>query len=211
MPLIDIIILSSEEASTQNTCDNLADISSINLRQIWVFPIPPVPQRRQEHLDINLLSVQWMKIFRSLLSTSSCPTNNELVLGFWSKRNFLLLVLVGRILLFWQMKYVLLTICTAHKRDLLQQNFHQRWVRSGHSPRDPRQDRESRNCQQNPRANSLSNSQSDFVLIPSILALRHRETRAVMYYGWPNPWAKWLVISNDNREHGMDTDCRWSF
>jgi hypothetical protein len=73
IPLKDIIMLSGEEASIQNTCEKLdqkvktllsylsdkdiylSDISSVNLRQIWVFPIPPIPQRRQERLDLSLL------------------------------------------------------------------------------------------------------------------------------------------------------------
>ena len=106
MPLRDMVILSTEEASTQNTCENLPDISSINLRQIWVFPTPPVPQRRQEHLDINSLSAEWIKIFRSLSSTSFWPTNKGLVFGFWSTGIFIW-VLAGRMLLFWQIRYVI--------------------------------------------------------------------------------------------------------
>ena len=99
IPLSDMLMLSSEEASTQNTCDNLeykinsavkgnvktinylSDISSVNLRQIWVFPIPPVPQRRQERLNINSLSAPWTKIFPSLSSTSFCPVNSGLEFG----------------------------------------------------------------------------------------------------------------------------------
>ena len=64
-----------------------------------------------------------------------------------------------------------------------------------------------------PRANNLSNSRRDLVLIPWILALWHRATspRAMMDYVWPKICAKWRVISNNNREHSMVTDCGWSF
>ena len=56
-----------------------------------------------------------------------------------------------------------------------------------------------------PRANSLSKSQRGFVLIP-IVALWHRATMVIMDYGWPKTCAKRLVISNDNREHGVVTN-----
>ena len=79
MPLRDIPMLSSEDASTQNKWENLTrnesrvidgkvgtylgDISSTNLRQICVFPIPPIPQRRH---DCRLLVTSWINIFSSL-------------------------------------------------------------------------------------------------------------------------------------------------
>ena len=72
IPLNDTKMLSREEASTQKMCKKLvcenksivmndtmitylSNISSMNLRQIWVFPIPPIPQRRQERLTTILL------------------------------------------------------------------------------------------------------------------------------------------------------------
>ena len=100
-PLSDISMLSREEASTQNICEKLGQqlnsqslrsesedtylsaISSVNLRQIWVFPIPPIPQRRQERLD--LLLARFIKILPSLSSTSFRPVNNGLGFGFESK------------------------------------------------------------------------------------------------------------------------------
>ena len=69
----------------------LSDIFSVNLRQIWVFPIPPIPQRRQEHLDIGPLLVQGVKIFPSWLSISFRPVNIRLEFGFWSTGIFICL------------------------------------------------------------------------------------------------------------------------
>ena len=174
MPLRDMVMLSSEEASTQNTCDNLLDTSSINFRQIWVFPIPPVPQRRQERL-INLPSAQWIKIFQSLLSASFRPINSELEFGFWGTGIFICLSLglAGRILFLDNKIWTIFNSLYSHKKDLLLQKCHQWWVHSWGSQGDPSQNPESGNCQQRARANSLSNSQRDFVPIPWVLALWH--------------------------------------
>ena len=65
----------------------LLAISSMNLIQIWVFPIPPIPQRRQECL--GLLLVQLAKILPSLSSTSVRLVNNGLGFGFWSMGIFI--------------------------------------------------------------------------------------------------------------------------
>ena len=75
------------------------DISSMNLRQIWVFPIPPIPQRRHEYLDISLLVTWWLNIFSSLSSTSCRPVKIGLELGFWVTGMFICTppVLAGRI------------------------------------------------------------------------------------------------------------------
>src|SRR5277367_4836110 len=100
MPFKAICMLFCEEASTQNTYEKLGQemnfrvyeshrediylsaISSMNLRQICVFPIPPIPQRRHDRLGISLLLVRGTKIFPSLSSTSFRPVNNGLGLGY---------------------------------------------------------------------------------------------------------------------------------
>src|SRR5271155_2721952 len=100
MPFRAISMLFSKEASIQNTCEKLGQgmnvrvyeshrediylsaISSMNLRQIYVFPITLIPQRRHERLGISLLLVPGKKIFPSLLSSSFRPVNNGLGLGF---------------------------------------------------------------------------------------------------------------------------------
>src|SRR5271168_5382424 len=60
----------------------LSDICSVNLRQICVFPIPPIPQRRQERLDINPPLARGTKSFPRLSSTSFRPVKNGLEFGF---------------------------------------------------------------------------------------------------------------------------------
>ena len=55
----------------------LSDISSMNFMQIWLFPMPPIPQRRQEHLPV----ARAKKMFPSLSSTSFRPVKNGLEFG----------------------------------------------------------------------------------------------------------------------------------
>ena len=72
----------------------------MNLRQTWVFPIPPIPQRRHECLDVNLLVTLRQNISSSLSSTSRRPVKIGLELGFWVTWMFICTppVLEGRIL-----------------------------------------------------------------------------------------------------------------
>ena len=77
----------------------LSNISSVNLRQIWVFPIPSIPQRRQEHLTTILLVGQW-KIILSLSSTPLHPVKSGLEFSLWGPE-ILSPVLAGKILV-WQ-------------------------------------------------------------------------------------------------------------
>ena len=78
----------NESKCCQRRCedDYLSDISSVNLTQIWVFPVSPSPQRRQECLDGNLLSASRTKIFLSWSSTSFCPINSGLEFGLRDSR-----------------------------------------------------------------------------------------------------------------------------
>ena len=62
----------------------------MNLRQTCVFPIPPIPQRRHECLDISRLLVTLrLNISSSLSSTSRCPVKIGLELGFWVRGMFI--------------------------------------------------------------------------------------------------------------------------
>ena len=64
----------------------LSDISFMNLIHIWVFSMPPILQRRQEHLSIKLLAARGKKMFPSLSSISFHPVKNGLRFGGWSTR-----------------------------------------------------------------------------------------------------------------------------
>ena len=59
---------------------HLAAISSINFKQIWVFPIPPIPYSRNNFLFWTASLVLVKKCFLSLVITSVRPVNR--VLGF---------------------------------------------------------------------------------------------------------------------------------
>jgi len=61
----------------------------MNLRQIWVFPIPPIPQRRHEFLDscrlvlVNLRNEYILKFIKYILPSSKHRTR----VGFLSYRD----------------------------------------------------------------------------------------------------------------------------
>ena len=98
----------------------LSDISSMNLRQICVFPIPPNPQRRQERLNIRLLVAHLKKILPSCSSTPFRPVKNRLESGFCGAKTFIFPspagpALAGTILI-WYTKYVCSIIYTAYER-----------------------------------------------------------------------------------------------
>ena len=191
----------------------LSDISSANLRQIWVFPIPPIPESRQERLDINLLSARWTKIFPSLSSTSLRPVNIGLEFCFWSKGTFVCICLswaLGGWTLILQIKYVQLLLdylgslwgkltkvppVMSISRKFAKKLDPVFWV-----------------CwpSAKPRTtwDTVSNSQRNFVLIPRILALRHQVRRAQSSCGCLEACAKWVIIStNHGHEWNMaETD-----
>ena len=98
----------------------LSDISSMNLRQIWVFPIPPNPQRRQERLNIRLLVARGEKIFPSCLSTLFRPVKNRLESGFCGTKIFTFPLLAGSVwagtILIYHTKYVCSIVYTVYER-----------------------------------------------------------------------------------------------
>src|SRR6266581_1541667 len=91
----------------------MSDISSKNLRQICVFPIPPIPYRRKERRWSGSPSVRGAKCFLSLSSCSLRPMKRALEFGF-SESKVSLDVLPSFVLSVINVLLLSLLICVRH-------------------------------------------------------------------------------------------------